>query len=73
MNHVTEIYIKKHQQYVSENPQELKNYDTIYDHMIVYFTEILGMDEQDALRCIHDFKKDMTCDLTSIIIQSELL
>ena len=69
MKPVTENLIKKHQKYLSDNPNELDNFGTIYEHMLFYFTTILGIDEQQALECIIDHKEDLSCDLLNTIVR----
>jgi hypothetical protein len=73
LNPVTENFVKKHQKYLSDNPNELKNFGSIYEHMLFYLTSILGIDEQQALQCILDLKADMSCDLLPYIVKSEII
>lgn len=72
MKAVTEKLIKQHQHYLSVNSNELRNYDSIYDHMLYYFTSVLGIDEQQALHTIQDFKSDLSCDVLKNIVQSKV-
>ncbi|MBA2943936.1 hypothetical protein HZF08_37325 [Paenibacillus sp. CGMCC 1.16610] len=72
MKAVTEKLIKQHQHYSSDNPSELKDYGSIYDHMLYYFTSVLGIDEQQALYTIQDFKSDLSCDVLKNIVQSKV-
>ncbi|KQX47117.1 hypothetical protein ASD40_17810 [Paenibacillus sp. Root444D2] len=73
MNPVTENFVKKHQKYLSDNPNELENFNSIYDHMLFYLTSILGIDELQASQCILDLKTDISCDLLPYIIKSEII
>lgn len=73
MKPVTEKLVEKHQKFVSDNPNELENYGTVYEHMLYYFTSILGIDEQQALQCIIDLKTDLSCDLLNNVVQSEII
>ncbi len=73
MNPVTENLVMKHQTYLSDNPNELENFSSIYDHMLFYFTRILGIDEEQALQCILDLKADISCDLIPYIVKSEII
>lgn len=38
--------------------EELSKFDTHYDHMYYYFTEKLGISEDEAIRVVDDFKAD---------------
>ena len=73
MNPITENFVKKHQSYLSDNPNELKNFGSIYEHMLFYLTSTLGIEEQQALQCILDLKADMSCDLLPYIVKSEII
>lgn len=73
MKPATENLVKKHQVYLSDNLNELENYGTIYEHMLFYFTSILGIDEQQALQCIIDLKADLSCDHLNNIVKSEII
>lgn len=72
MKAVTEKLIKQHQSFLSDNPNELSNYGSIYEHMLYYFTSVLGIDEQQALYTIQDFKSDISCDIGKNIVQSKV-
>ncbi|MDR6879035.1 hypothetical protein [Bacillus sp. 3255] len=73
MKPVTEKLIKQHQQHLSDNPHELQNYSSVYEHMLYYFTTILGMDEQQAWQHIQDFKSDLTCDVMKNVVKSDII
>lgn len=73
MKPVTEKLIKQHQQHVSDNPHELKNYSSVYDHMLYYFTVVLEIDEQQARQHIQDFESDLSCDAMKNVVKSEIL
>lgn len=73
MNPITENFVKKHQTYLSDNPNELENFGSIYEHMLFYLTSILGIDEKLALHCILDLKADISCDLLPYIVKSETI
>lgn len=73
MKPVTEKLVKQHQHYLSDNSNELKKYDSIYDHMLYYFTSVLGIEEQQALQYIQDFKSDFSCDVLKNIVQSKII
>ncbi|MDQ0890105.1 hypothetical protein QFZ81_005193 [Paenibacillus sp. V4I9] len=73
MNPISENFVKKHQTYLSDNPNELENFGSIYEHMLFYLTSILGIDEKQALQCILDLKADISCDLLPYIVKSEII
>ncbi|MEC0229292.1 hypothetical protein [Paenibacillus alba] len=73
MNNMTEKLVSQHRQYVKDNPKELEKYATLYEHMLFYFTAIRGIDEQTALQYIHDLKTDLSCDIVTAIVSSEIL
>jgi hypothetical protein len=58
MHLVTDIFVKRHLTYLAtlENPQEeLDKFDTLYDHVFFFLTNVLEMPETEARRIVNDF------------------
>ncbi|MFD0694730.1 hypothetical protein ACFQZT_11555 [Paenibacillus sp. GCM10027628] len=73
MSPITEKLVNQHRQYLSEHPKELEKYATLYQHMLFFFTNILGIEEEQAVNHISDFKADMSCDLLKNVDSSEII
>jgi hypothetical protein len=50
-----DILIKQHLSYCLENRIENEQLETVYDHLLHYYTKVMGMSEDDANDVIFDF------------------
>jgi hypothetical protein len=52
------MLVSQHMAYAIKHPEEIEQYDSIYDHMLYFFTAIIGMAEDLAIKHIDDFFSD---------------
>jgi hypothetical protein len=52
--------VRQHLAYASAHPEELKQFNTIFDHMVFYFCSVHGLSKNDALRVLDEFGSDPT-------------
>jgi Na+/melibiose symporter-like transporter len=53
----TDILLKQRLAYCLENRSEETQFETVYDHLLHYYTKVLGMSEDDAIDVIFDVSK----------------
>jgi|GEM_PF-6507723 len=58
MNRTTEFLVRRHIEYAKDRAEEVRLYDTIYDHMLYYFTHVLSIERDKAIAFIDDFRSD---------------
>ncbi|UKS29959.1 hypothetical protein LOZ80_13870 [Paenibacillus sp. HWE-109] len=72
MKPATEKLVNQHREYLKEHPNELLVSASIFEHMFVYFTQTLGLDEHSARLHVDDVKTDVSCDIVSTIASSKI-
>jgi len=54
--------VRQHKAYLQAHPNsaaELNQFETLYDHMFYYFTDKLGMTDDEATAVVKDFYADI--------------
>lgn len=66
LDRLTEMLVKQHMAYCDVVTDEMKNYCSIYDHMLHFFTTVLRMPENLAIDVIEDFSDGHFTDLEKV-------
>ncbi|RXZ84021.1 hypothetical protein EBB07_02665 [Paenibacillaceae bacterium] len=59
MGELTDAFIKRHWAYLKNHPEEIQQYDSIYEHMLYYFTNKLGAPTNEAHEHIAEFRSSI--------------
>ncbi|RED65844.1 hypothetical protein DFP95_101339 [Cohnella lupini] len=53
------MLVSQHMAYAIKHPDELQQYESVYEHMLHYFMKVIGMAEDLAVAHLEDFFSEM--------------